>query len=107
MRRLLWLCLFKPWLTSCVKYSPSLHREYSPPPRMSHQSRQTSIQNSCRPLTTIQNSYHAVLMGYSTDPRSPMKSACYEKKLNFWQIACATLKLCRGLPCDRVNIRHL
>src|SRR6266705_4947784 len=68
---------------------------------MSHQSRLTSTQNSCHPLTTIQNSCHAVLMGYSTDPRSPMKSACYEKKLNFWQIACAILSLCRVLPGAR------
>src|SRR5260370_42489089 len=68
---------------------------------MSHQSRQTAIQNSSHPLTTIQNSYHAVLMGYSTDQTSPMKSACYEKKLNFWQIACATLSPCRVLPGAR------
>src|SRR5260370_13117499 len=68
---------------------------------MSHQYRQTSIQNSFHPLTSIQNSYQAVLMGYSTDPKSPMKSACYEKKLNFWQIACATLSLCRVLPGAR------
>src|SRR6266850_1356247 len=68
---------------------------------MSHQSRQTSIQNSNHPLTTIQNSYHAMLMGYSTDPRNPMKSACYEKKRNFWQIACATLSLCKVLPGAR------
>src|SRR6266446_6687372 len=65
---------------------------------MSHQCRQTSIQNLCHPLTTIQNSYHAALMGYSTDPRSRMKSACCEKRLNFWQIACATLSLYRVLP---------
>src|SRR6266849_9614243 len=68
---------------------------------MSHQYRQTSIQNSCHPLTTIQNSYQAVLMGYGTDPRNPMKSACYEKKLNFWQRVCATLSLCRVLPGAR------
>src|SRR5713226_1818459 len=65
---------------------------------MFHQSRQTSIQNSCQPLTIIQNSCREVLIGYSTDPRNPMKSACYEKKLNFWQIACATSSLCRVLP---------
>src|SRR5437773_6122994 len=58
---------------------------------MSHQSRQTSIQNS----------HQTLLMGYSTDPRNPMKSACYEKKLNFWQIVCATLSLCRVLPGAR------
>src|SRR2546425_10588491 len=68
---------------------------------MSHQFRQTSIQNSYHPLTTIKNSYHAVLMGYSTDPRNPMKSACYERKLNFLQIVCATLSLCRVLPGAR------
>src|SRR6266567_4673004 len=65
---------------------------------MSHQSRQTSIQNSNHPLTTIQNSYHAALMSYSIDPRNPMKSAFYEKKPNFSQIVCATLSLCRVLP---------
>ena len=101
MRRLLWLCLFKPWLTSCVKYSPSLHREYSPPPRMSHQSRQTFIQNSCHPLTTIQNSFHSLLMGFSTGPRNPLKSAGYEKRLNFSRTVCATLSLCRVLPGAR------
>src|SRR5260370_6128331 len=72
---------------------------------MSHQSRRTSIQNSHQALTTIRNSYQSILMGYSTDPRNPMKSGCYEEKLNFWQIACAILSLCRVLPGVRETRR--
>src|SRR5713226_5573094 len=64
---------------------------------MSCQSRRTSIQNSCHPLTTIQNSYQSVLMGYSTDPRNPAKLRCYGATLNFWQTVCATTSPCRAL----------